>query len=77
MALGLYLAALAVAILAEAVFARWIGWASAVAAVLVTCGNLLSILFDAAWFAVLAGFAVFQIIVVSSGSVHVAPGGGA
>ena len=67
MALGLYLAALAVAILAEAVFAHWIGWAAAVGAVLVTCGNLLSILFDAAWFAVLGGFAVFQLVVVALG----------
>ena len=42
-------------------------WAAAVGAVLVTGGNLLSILFDAAWFAVLGGFAVFQLVVLALG----------
>jgi hypothetical protein len=67
LALGLYLVALAAAITAEAVFPHWIGWAAALSAVLMLSGNLLSIRFDAAWLAVLAGFAVFVLTLVALG----------
>ncbi len=66
-ALGLYLIALAAAIIAEAVFPHWIGWAAGVSAVLMLGGNLLSIQVDAAWLAVLAGFALFLLTLIAVG----------
>lgn len=66
-ALGLYLVALAAAIIADEVFPHWIGWAAALSAVLMLSGNLLSIRFDAAWLAVLAGFALFLLTLVALG----------
>lgn len=66
-ALGLYLVGLAAAIIAEAVFPHWIGWTAAVSAVLLVGGNLLSIPFDAAWLAVLAGFALFMLTLAALG----------
>jgi hypothetical protein len=67
LALGLYLAALAAAILARGVYARWIGWASAAGAVLVLCGDFLMLAADAAFVAVLAGYAIFNVVVVALG----------
>ena len=66
-AMGTYLAALAAAILNTGAFGRWIGWASAVASVLVLAGNLLSIIFDPAFLAVLLGFALFMVVLVALG----------
>jgi hypothetical protein len=67
LALSLYLAALAPAILHGEVFSRWTGWACAVSATLVISGNLLSIVYGPAWFAVLAGFALFLLVVAALG----------
>ena len=67
LALGMYLAALAAAILADGVFARWIGWAAAVGAVLMICGNLLTIVSEPAFLGVLAGYALFLVVAVAVG----------
>lgn len=69
LALALYLAGLAAAILTEPVFPPWIGWAALVDAGLIGLGDLLSIVADAAFFAVLAGFALFLVILVALGAV--------
>lgn len=66
-ALGFYIAALAAAILLGGLYARWIGWAAGVSAVLVVTGDLLDIAFDAAFVAVLAGFAVFLTVLIALG----------
>jgi hypothetical protein len=68
LALGAYLAFLAPAILRGGVFARWTGWTCAVSAGLVLAGNLLSIVFEPAFFAVLAGFALFLLVVAALGA---------
>jgi hypothetical protein len=67
LALGLYLAFLAPAILHGEVFSRWTGWTCAVSAGLVLGGNLLSIVFEPGFFAVLAGFALFLLVVAALG----------
>jgi hypothetical protein len=67
LALGVYLAALARAIMLGEVFARWTGWACALSAALVLGGNLLSIVAGPAFFAVLAGFALFLVVVTALG----------
>jgi hypothetical protein len=67
MALALYLATLAAAILAERVYTRWIGWTAAASSVLVLVGDLLSISFDAAFLAVLAGYVLFMVVLVALG----------
>ncbi len=67
LALGIYLAALAAAILMAGVHARWIGWASAVSAALVLCGDLMVLVSDAAFVAVLAGFALFMAVLIALG----------
>ena len=67
MALALYLTALAVAILAHRVYARWIGWTAAASAILVLTGDLLNISFDAAFLAVLAGYVLFIGVLVALG----------
>ena len=67
LALGLYLAALAVAILAGHIYARSIGWAAAVSAALVLTGDLLLIAADAAFIAVLVGFALFTLVLIALG----------
>jgi hypothetical protein len=67
LALGVYLAALARAIMQGEVFARWTGWACAVSAVLVLGGDLLTIVTEPAFFAVLAGFALFLVVVTALG----------
>jgi hypothetical protein len=67
LALGLYLATLAPAILTRSVYARWIGWASAASALLVLGGNFLVLAADAAFLAVLAGFGLFNVVVVALG----------
>jgi hypothetical protein len=66
-ALGLYLATLAPAILARGIYARWIGWASAASALLVLGGNFLVLAADAAFLGVLAGLAVFNVVLVAVG----------
>ena len=71
MALGLYLATLAAAILTARVYARWIGWASAVSAGLVLSGNLLLLAADEAFVAVLAGFALFLVVLLALGAAMV------
>ena len=67
MALGLYLAALATAILTGAVYTRWIGWVSGVSAVLVLSGDLLVLVSDTFFIAVLAGFALFMVVLIALG----------
>jgi hypothetical protein len=67
LALGLYLAALAVAILAGRVYARSIGWAAALSAVLVLTGDLLLLASDAAFVAVLVGFGLFMVVLIALG----------
>jgi len=67
LALGLYLAALGVAILSGRVYARWIGWTAAVSAALVVSGDLLELASDAAFAAVLAGFALFVVLAIALG----------
>jgi hypothetical protein len=61
LALGLYLATLAVGILAGRVYARWIGWAAAASGGLLLSGDLLELAFDPAFVLVLAGFALFLV----------------
>jgi len=65
--LGTYLAALGVAILAGRLFARWIGWGAALAAVLVICGDLLTIVSEPAFLGVLAGYALYKVVLVAIG----------
>lgn len=67
MALGLYLAALSTAILSGSVYARWIGWASAASAALILAGNLLLLVAEPLWFAVLAGYALFLVVLAALG----------
>ena len=67
LALGLYLAALAAAILTGNVYARWIGGAAAISAVLVLAGNLLLLASDVAFLALLAGFALFLAALIALG----------
>jgi hypothetical protein len=67
LALGVYLATLATAILAQDVYARWIGWASAVSALLVLGGNFLVLAADAAFLAVLAGLAISNVVLAALG----------
>ena len=67
MALALYLAALALAILSGTIYAHWIGWVAAVSAVLILVGNLGSIVSEPAWLAVLAGFALFIALLIALG----------
>lgn len=67
LALGVYLAALAVAILAGRIYMRWIGWAAAASATLVLTGDLLLLAADAAFAAVLVGFALFMLVLIALG----------
>jgi hypothetical protein len=67
LALGLYLATLAVALLAGRVHARWIGWAAAVSATLLLTGDLLLLAADAAFVAVLFGFGLFMVVLIALG----------
>ena len=67
LALGLYLAALAAAILTGGVYSRWIGWAAAVSAVLVLAGDLLLLASDIAFLALLTGFALFLAALIALG----------
>jgi hypothetical protein len=67
MALALYLATLAAAILTGGAYARWIGWAAAVSAALVLAGDLLLLASDWAFAAVLLGFAIFLVVLVALG----------
>ena len=76
LALGLYLAALAAAILTGGVYSRWIGWAAAVSAVLLLAGDLLLLASDVAFLALLTGFALFSRCARRSRRIAVATGGG-
>jgi hypothetical protein len=67
MTLGLYLGTLAAAILAGGPYPRWTGWASAGGALLVLGGDLLMLVAEAAFLAVLAGFALFTAVLVALG----------
>ena len=67
LALGLYLAALAAAIVVGGLYARWIGWASAVAGGLVLSGDLLLLASEAAFVAVLAGFVLYKVVLIALG----------
>lgn len=65
--LSIYLAALARAIVLDEVFAHWTGWACAASAALLLGGNLLSIVAEPAFLAVLAGFALYLVVVAALG----------
>jgi hypothetical protein len=67
LALGLYMATLAVAILSEHGYARWLGRAAAASAALVLAGDLLELASDAAFLAVLAGFVLFLVVLIGLG----------
>src|SRR5215831_1057295 len=67
LALGLYLATLAAGILIGRCYARSIGWTAAVSAVLMLAGNLLELVIDAAFVAVLAGFVLFLVTQIALG----------
>ena len=67
LALGLYLATLAFAILSGRVYARWIGRAAALSAALVLAGDLLLLASDAAFVAVLVGFGLFMVVLIALG----------
>lgn len=67
LALGLYLALLSGAILTTSTFARWLGWCAGAAGVLILAGDLLSILFDAAFLLVLAGYVAYKAMLVGLG----------
>ena len=67
LALGLYLVLLSGAILATSAFARWLGWCAGIAGALILAGDLLSILFDAAFLLVLAGYVVYKAALVGLG----------
>jgi len=67
LALGIYLALLAVAILAGRTYARWLGWASAASAALVLSGDLLELVVADAFLAVLAGFVLFLAMLIAFG----------
>jgi hypothetical protein len=67
MAMAVYLGTLGAAILAGGVYARWVGWASLASSVLVFSGNLLVLVADAAFLAVLAGLMVFMVVLVAVG----------
>jgi len=67
MAMGVYLATLAAAILVGGVYARWIGWASAASALLVLVGDLLVLAAEPAFVAVLVGFLLFMAVLVALG----------
>jgi len=68
MALGLYLATLAAAILVGGLYSRRLGWTAAAGAVLVLAGDLLELLADAAFIAVLGGFVLFLVVLVALGA---------
>jgi hypothetical protein len=67
MAMGLYLAALATAILTQGVYRRWIGWVSAVSAGLVLSGDLLVLVSESAFIAVLVGYVLYKAVLVALG----------
>jgi hypothetical protein len=67
MAMGLYLAALATAILTRGVYRRWIGWTSAASAVLVLSGDLLVLVSEAAFIAVLVGYVLYKAVLIALG----------
>jgi hypothetical protein len=67
LALGMYLAGLAPALLQKGSFPRWLGWTSAVASGLILGGNLLSPVIGPSFLAVLAGFAVFLVTLAGLG----------
>jgi hypothetical protein len=68
LALGLYLVLLAAAITAGHRYARWIGYAAALSGALVTAGDLLVLVSDAAFVAVLAGYVIFLAVLVALGT---------
>ena len=67
LALGLYLATLASAILTGRVYARWIGWAAAGERGLMLCGRPARARLRSAFVAVLAGFALFLVVQIALG----------
>ncbi len=67
MAMGLYLAALATAILTQGVYRRWIGWVSAVSAGLVLSGDLLVLVSESAFIAVLVGYVLYKAVLIALG----------
>ncbi len=67
LAMGLYLAALSTAILTGRAYARWIGVAAALGAGLVLTGDLLLLVSDTAFIAVLTGFVLFMTVLIAIG----------
>jgi hypothetical protein len=64
---GVYLGTLGASILADGVYARWIGWAAVCGGALKLVGILLVLVWDAAYLAVLAGSLVFMAVLVGLG----------
>ena len=67
MAMGLYLAALTTAILTQGVYRRWIGWVAAVSAGLVLSGDLLVLVSESAFIAVLVGYVLYKVVLIALG----------
>lgn len=67
LALAMYLVTLAAAILGGSVYARWLGWTSAVAGSLVIGGILVELRWHAAQFVVAGGNLLFVVVLVGLG----------
>ena len=75
MAMGLYLPP-SRRRLHHGVYRRWIGWVSAVSAGLVLSGDLLVLVSESAFIAVLMGYVLYKAVLIALG-LDVAPGAGA
>jgi hypothetical protein len=64
----MYSSMLAAAILTGGRYSRRLGWAAAVSAALVTSGDLLMVVVDAAFIAVLVGYLLFLLVAVMIGT---------
>jgi hypothetical protein len=67
LAMSLYLASLALAILGGGPYGRWIGWTALVAATLIGVGDLAMLIAEVAFLAVAAGFAVTLVVMIALG----------
>jgi hypothetical protein len=67
LAMGLYLASLGVSIVTGGVYGHWIGWAAACGGALVLAGDLLVLVSEPAFLALLAGFLIFMVVLVALG----------
>jgi hypothetical protein len=67
LALGLYLATVAAAILYGGPYPRWVGWTSAASALLLISGDLVMLVNAAGFLVVLVGMAIFTVVLVALG----------